>query len=101
MLKGMSLLQTLTIIEKEGLANLHFAAEEVLSDTNEKRKREADLYRAMILGNEHHHKVKIVFMDEAHNPMQVETTVWHASDKYVLLKGARTIPVQCIYEVVL
>jgi hypothetical protein len=97
----MSVLQSLTIIEKEGLSDLHFAPEEVLTTTTEKRRREADLYRAMILGNEYHHKVKIVFMDERHNQMQVETTVWHASDKYVLLKGARTIPVECICEVVL
>lgn len=96
----MTLLSTLTV-EKENLTEVHFAPEEVLTTTPEKRRREADLYRAMILGNEHHHKVKIVFMTEDLTPMQVETTVWHASDKYVLLKGGRTIPVSCIAEVVL
>jgi hypothetical protein len=93
-------LQTDTI-EKEKLSDIAFAAEEVLLSIPDKRKRELDLYRAMLLGNEYHHKVKIVFVTENHEVKQVETTIWYASDKFVLLKGGRTIPVQCICEVVL
>lgn len=93
-------LETVTV-EKEKLTDIGFAAEEVLDTLIERRRREADLYRAMILGNEYHHKVQIVFITADHDRKMVETTVWYASDKFILLKGARTIPVNCICEVVL
>jgi hypothetical protein len=89
---------TATLIEKEEINKLHFHRNEVLKTEEAIRKRKADLYRAMILGNAYHAKVKIDFAAEE-GKGSVETTVWHASDADVALKGGAIIPVCCITNV--
>lgn len=86
------------MIPKEEISKLHFHRNEVLKSEEAIRKRRADLYRAMILGNAYHAKVKIDFAaDEGKG--SVETTVWHATDADVALKGGTIIPVCCITNV--
>jgi uncharacterized protein (UPF0248 family) len=54
--------------------------------------------RAMLLGNNHKHKVKIVFEDDE-CVKEVETTVWGFTDKRVLLKRGLVIPIHRIHEI--
>lgn len=86
-------------ISKEEISRLQLNAAEVLSTEFSIRKRKADLYRAMILGNVYHGKCKIVFTDNTET-YKVETTVWAATENYVTLKGGTVIPVKCILEVI-
>jgi hypothetical protein len=87
-----------TMVAKEEISKLHFVHHEVLSSQEAIQKRKEDLERAMILGNAYHSKVKIEFVttDGVHT---VETTVWHASDADVALKGGAMIPVLAIQKV--
>lgn len=86
------------LIPKEEISKLHFNRSEVLKNDEAIRKRKADLYRAMILGNAYHAKVKIEFAAKE-GRSSVETTVWHATDADVALKGGAIIPVCCITNV--
>lgn len=52
----------------------------------------------MMLGNIDHHKVKIHFMTP-NGIKEVETTIWATTDKFILLKGGRYIPVASILSV--
>jgi hypothetical protein len=95
------LAQAYASVRKEDLVALNYSPGEVLSSPDEMTRRAMDLHKAMILGNEYHYKVKILFQTEEGEMKSVETTVWYTSDKFVMLKGARTIPVQCIRKVIL
>lgn len=83
------------IITKEELANFRYPKREVLSDPVEVNIRNMDLERAMQLGNLEHGKVKITFLDQFHNPFQVETTIWAVTEDVVCLKGNLFIP-KCV-----
>jgi hypothetical protein len=87
-----------TMIAKEEISKLHFVHHEVLNSQEAIQKRKEDLERAMILGNAYHSKVRIEFVatDGIHT---VETTVWHASDADVALKGGAIIPLNAIKKV--
>lgn len=92
-------MNTLSIqIQKEEIPQIHFLKDDVLSSLELRQKRAKDLYKAMYLGNTIHLKVKITF-DTEEGMRNVETTVWYASDQYVVLKGSVTIPVKCIREI--
>jgi len=86
-------------IEKEELPGLVFQKKEVLDSRQQQQKRKNDLYKAMVLGNNNKTKVKIIFETYNGHLMQVETTIWMASDTNVILKGGVTIPVNAIREV--
>jgi hypothetical protein len=86
-------------IEKENIQHLQFRNQEVLGDKLAQRGRERELYRAMLLGNAHKSKVKIVF-ESLTGLNIVDTTIWATTDKNVVLKGGLLIPICCILEVV-
>ena len=87
-----------TIVEKESIRDLKFPDNEVLTSKDAIRLREADLERALKLGNLEHNKIKIVFED-AEGVKQVETTVWGVTDKRVILKQGVLIPIHRIHEI--
>ncbi len=87
-------------VQKEELALLNFYPSEVLSNQEEIAHRTRELYKGMILGNAHHYKVKI-FFQTIEGERSVETTIWFATDKFVMLKGDMTLPVRCISRVIL
>ncbi|RYD72843.1 MAG: hypothetical protein EOP53_21210, partial [Sphingobacteriales bacterium] len=87
-----------TMIAKEEIGKLHFDHHEVLKSPEAIQRRKEDLERAMILGNTSHSKVKIEFVSKDGTHC-VETTVWHASDADVALKGGAIIPLCCITKV--
>ncbi len=86
------------LIAKEDISKYHFVHSEVLSTAEERRLRYANLSKAMILGNAHKGKVKIVFETEE-GIKAVETTIWSTDENEVLLKGGINIPMQSIREV--
>lgn len=86
---------TLTI-EKEEIDHLEFS--EVHLPSSEREAIQKKLFEAMMLGNIDHHKVKIHFMTP-NGIKEVETTIWATTDKFILLKGGRYIPVASILSV--
>lgn len=86
-------------IEKECLTQLHFATNEVLTDTSEIAVRNERLQKAVRLGNEYHGKVGIIFKLISGALHRVETTIWDCSDRFIALKGGVSIPLHAVYYV--
>ncbi|MDX2173414.1 MAG: hypothetical protein SFY56_09850 [Bacteroidota bacterium] len=86
------------LIDKKNVSDLSFEKNDVLNDLDDKYRREEDLKRAMMLGNNYKHKVKLFFKDKFMNK-HVETTVWNANSNHVTLKGGIVLPVKSIYKV--
>lgn len=86
------------MIEKEDIPNVKFVSYEVLNSKEEKEKRRELIENAMLLGNNSKGKSKIFFMSEG-GLLEVETTVWAATDDVITLKGGVMIPVHCIEKI--
>lgn len=86
------------LINKEDIKKYHFVNREVLDAVEDRRLRYTNLSKAMILGNTHKAKVKIVFETDE-GIKAVETTIWATDENEVLLKGGINIPMQIIREV--
>ena len=86
------------IIEKEKIDTLKFPQDEVLNDKELIKQREADLNRALALGNLEHSKIKIYFEDDKSRRL-VETTVWGVTDKRVILKQGTVIPINRVHKI--
>jgi len=86
-------------IEKEAVAFLKFPNLEVLKSPDDIKIREANLNRALKLGNLEHDKIKIIFEDDE-GLKQVNTTVWGVTDKRVILKKGVVIPINRIHEII-
>jgi uncharacterized protein (UPF0248 family) len=52
----------------------------------------------MMLGNMDHYKVKISF-NTLDGIKEVFTTIWATTDRFIVLKGGRYIPINSIIEV--
>lgn len=85
-------------IDKEAIAGLRFPDEEILLDNDAVKLRNADLQRALSLGNLEHSKIKIYFADNE-SAKVVDTTVWGLTDKRVILKQGVVIPINRVYRV--
>lgn len=85
-------------IEKEQITNLKFPQEEVLKDKDQINEREAELNRALALGNLENIKIKIYFEDDSSLKL-VETTVWGVTDKRVILKQGTVIPINRVHKI--
>lgn len=86
------------LITKEDIAKYHFVNQEVLPTAEERRLRYANLSKAMLLGNIHKGKIKVVF-DTQEGIKAVETTIWAVDENEIVLKGGVNIPMICIREV--
>jgi len=85
-------------IDKENITGLKFPEADVLSSADEIKIRNANLEKALKLGNLEHGKIKIIFED-AEGVKQVDTTVWGVTDKRVILKQGAVVPIHRIHEV--
>ena len=92
-------METFQLIEKEVISQLHFPAEEVITEKDAVKQRKQDLDRALALGNLEHVKTKIYFEDDQGKKV-VETTIWGVTDNRVILKQGVVIPVNRIYKIV-
>jgi predicted alternative tryptophan synthase beta-subunit len=86
------------IIEKELVSSQQFSKREVLSDGYAIAQRQNKLERAMQLGNLYKVKSKIFFETQEGSKV-VETTIWAVTNNYIMIKGGRVIPIQCITSV--
>ncbi|MFO0322787.1 MAG: hypothetical protein ACK504_10210 [Bacteroidota bacterium] len=89
---------TFEAIAKEKIETLKFPEEEVLLDKELIKEREAELNRALSLGNLEHAKIKIYFEDDISRKL-VETTVWGVTDKRVILKKGIVIPINRVHKI--
>ena len=80
------------LIEKEQIPNLHFKDAITFDQDPNLRKK---LVEATKLGNIHHGKIRIDFMDDD-GPKYVETTIWATGGKYICLKGGVWLPISRI-----
>lgn len=85
-------------ITKEEVSALRFPAEAVQLSDEHRRRRDAQLERAMRLGNGDRIKCRILFKD-AEGLKQVHTTVWSVDRDAITLKAGVTIPVSRVLAV--
>ena len=86
------------VIPKESVNEYTFIKIEVLVSINDIRQRKIDLNRALILGNAYRRKVKLIF-ETTKGLCQVETTMWAVTEKNVILKGGKIIPIIAVHKV--
>lgn len=85
-------------IEKEKIGDLKFPDMDVLNVPEQIKQRQADLDKALSLGNLEHAKIKIYFEDD-NSCKVVDTTVWGVTDTRVILKQGVIIPIYRIHSV--
>lgn len=85
-------------IEKEHIEKLKFPESEVLKDKESIKEREAELNRALTLGNLERTKMRIYFEDDQSKKI-VETTIWGLTDKRVILKQGVVIPIHRVHRI--
>lgn len=83
------------LIEKEDIPSLTFKENIKVSQHPELLKQ---IEKATILGNTHHSKVAIYFLDDI-SMKKVETTIWSAGTKFICLKGGVWIPISRLIEI--
>lgn len=93
-------METPVIISKESISAFKFTKTEVLETFSEIVERREKLDKATLLGNAFHNKVKIVF-NTKEGIKEVETTIWASTDKNIILKGGISIPIVCIYDIII
>ena len=86
------------VIPKESVNEYTFIKIEVLASSNDIKQRKIDLNRALILGNAYRRKVKIIF-ETTKGLCQVETTIWAVTEKSLILKGGKIIPIISVHRV--
>ena len=92
-------MENITMIEKENISELKFAASEVLENETSIVKRNYNIQKAVRLGNLYKGKVKIKFRNIAHELVLVHTTIWALGNDYISLKGGKSIPIRAIEEI--
>lgn len=87
-----------SLVEKEAISNFVFPNVEVLSDLKARLERSNNLKKAMSLGNLFKNKVEIQFEDNE-DLKKVRTTIWGVTEKYIILKSNRLIPLNRIHQI--
>ena len=88
------------LVEKEEIPDLSFPKSEILHSHEKIAERRHKLEKAMKLGNNHKHKVRIIFEDNE-GLKEVDTTIWSAMEKNVSLKAGTHIPVHRIHDIII
>jgi hypothetical protein len=92
---------TLVKIDKYNLDQVTYAKREVLEDQEEREDRLREIQRGMRLGNTHKLHSRIIFETEDGEIIETEATIWAVTEKRVMLKNDLSIPIRCIYSVIL
>lgn len=85
-------------IAKELIPYLTFPDIDVLTSDRLMKKRDEEIKKALLLGNNDHSKVKIYFEDKF-SLKQVETTIWGMTEKHIILKKNTMIPKKAIHKI--
>ncbi len=88
------------LISKEQVTGLKFPNSDVLATSEKRSERRKKLEKGMILGNNHKHKVGIIFSDKD-GTKKVETTIWASMEKNISLKGGAFIPIHRMHDVII
>ncbi|MFK8046412.1 MAG: hypothetical protein AB8B72_13030 [Crocinitomicaceae bacterium] len=83
------------LIEKELIPKLKFKGKVELQQSPELMSK---LKKATRLGNIHHGKIRIDFLDDD-GLKSVETTIWATGAKYICLKGGIWLPISRIRDI--
>ncbi len=83
-------------VEKEEVKFFSFGPKDVLKEPELIKKRNADLARALAMGNLEHIKVHIIFQTGDGVEHEVFTTVWAVTQTEIVLKQHTTIPIHAI-----
>lgn len=84
-----------TLVEKETIPQLKFKN---MVDIEQSPTLMSKLMEATKLGNIHHGKIKINFLDDD-GLKSVETTIWATGAKYICLKGGIWLPISRIVDI--
>jgi hypothetical protein len=84
-------------ISKEQLSEIRFPKTDVLT-VQQQESRMLLLKNAMLAGNLYKTKSTLEFQT-LQGLRSVTTTIWHCTEKHVVLKGGRVIPVHAIVAV--
>lgn len=87
---------TVEIIEKEELASMTFAHDDVLPDEAARLQRRADADRAVTLGNAYHGKLDIYFQTADGATKRMATTVWASDTDHITLKSGASLPLRAV-----
>ncbi len=90
-------METIKQVEKEIIETLKFPLDEVLTNADDIEKRSKELQKALSLSNLDKTKVKITFEDNECIKM-VDTTIWAITEKNIVLKAGRIIPINRIHQ---
>jgi len=90
----------ITKVDKSQVAGTSFSSYEVLSNPADRYIRQHELNRALKLGNNYKHPVKIDFVDAGGQIQETEATVWAVTEKFVMVKGGHCIPIRSIFKVI-
>jgi hypothetical protein len=85
-------------IEKERLKQCTFRKPSYRFTDFEIRERNQRLYLAMLLGNNYSSEARIVF-NTLEGYKEILSTIWATTEKFILLKGGNTIPLEAIAAV--
>lgn len=86
-------------LNKEYIDKIKFNSQDVLNDAEKRRERKSFLYRALKLGNMYKSKVKLIVKDMFTRHIEVEAIVLSVTEKYVILKGNKMVPINSIVKV--
>ncbi len=86
------------LVERRDLDGMRFPGEDVLP-VSLRIGRLRLLEQACQLGNLYKTKVRIYFVDREGNRYQLYTTVWGITERYILLKEGRMLPIHAIVHV--
>lgn len=86
------------MIEKAALKTCAFAKTKEKFTDYEVRERNRSLYLAMLMGNNYSSGARIVF-NTAEGYKEVLSTIWATTERYILLKGGNTIPLDAITSI--
>ena len=87
---------TFELIEKEDVATLHFAPNDVLPDKSARQRRRADADRAVTLCNTYHGKLDIYFQTANGAVKRMAPTVWAADTNFLTLKSGTSLPLRTV-----
>lgn len=93
-------IDSIPLVMKEIIPELIFPNTDVIDDKEMRSQRVKALHHATSLGNLHQHKVHILFED-SEGIKRVNTTIWAITEKKIILKNERAIPIARIHSVII
>jgi hypothetical protein len=80
------------------ISKASFNKSEVLRSPQLRHKRFKELQKASVFGNEYDYRVDISLYTVA-GLKKINTVVWYASEKFVVIENGITVPIECISRI--